>query len=247
MADLAALLAAADRRANPPRVAYADALGTDPRADFIKVQVALAGGILLVGQQYYSSTRERELYARYAKTWAAPIQPMVKGWLFRRGFIERVTIAGPGFVRHAEALFAREPILDLVIEGAEGSIREVVGSRWMRGVRPISLVGQGLDDDDARAIADSPHLADLRWLDLSVNRIGEPGFEALAASERLPELRWLGLSGNAAPSPTPEPIEEGERVHGENITALGERFRQRYPGRRWLEGPGAVKPDPKAL
>ena len=45
------------------------------------------------------------------------------------------------------------------------------------------------------ALARSPLLAKLAWLDLGQNTIGEAGCEALVAAG-LPELRFLNLSGN---------------------------------------------------
>ena len=53
-----------------------------------------------------------------------------------------------------------------------------------------------IGDGDVRALAASPHLAQLQHLDLSSNYIGDQGVEALAASAHLTRLQYLDLADN---------------------------------------------------
>lgn len=234
----------ADRRDDELRLAYADTLGADPRAEFIRVQLALAGVILRVGKSFHSRARERELLRAHQRAWRAPVAPYVESCFFRRGFVEYIVLGTDGFLAGGAAMLASEPILDLCLRPGRGSLRELLDSPLLLGMRSLSLVGHGLDDDDARALAECPHLTELRWLDLRANQLGEAGFEALAASSRLRELRWLDLGANVAADPTPQQMAEGEYVHGEALTPFGEALRARYPGLRWMEGPAAIAPDP---
>lgn len=52
------------------------------------------------------------------------------------------------------------------------------------------------DDDSVRALADCPHLSDVRHLNLASGEIGPAGAEALAASPHAGELQTLDLSDN---------------------------------------------------
>lgn len=234
----------AARRDDEPRIAYAEALGADPRGEFIKVQLALAGASTRVGVQYASRTRERALLEAHRKTWAAAVKPLVEAFAFRRGFVEWIVSDVPRFLKNGDAIVAKEPILDVVLTKGKGSIAALAAFPAVKGLRSLSLAHQELTDADAKALAGSALLADLRWLDLSGNRLGEAGFEAIAASPHLRGLRWVGFAHNPAPDPTPQPMEDHGAVHGESITSFGEALRTRYPGREWLLGPGLVKPDP---
>jgi uncharacterized protein (TIGR02996 family) len=80
-----------------PRLVYADWLdenGRPERAEFIRVQLALAR--LPDGDPLRSELqgRERELLARHEHEWTRPLQGLVVGWTFRRGFVEEVFVSG---------------------------------------------------------------------------------------------------------------------------------------------------------
>jgi hypothetical protein len=69
-------------------------------------------------------------------------------------------------------------------------------SPHLERVAALTLDGNGLDDDDVKALAASPHLGRLWWLDLGHNRITIAGVSALAASKLLPGLTYVGLDYN---------------------------------------------------
>ena len=73
-------------------------------------------------------------------------------------------------------------------------IEELVQRSWMQSVRRLDLRRVRLTDRGAWALARSPHLRQLEWLDLGENEISGEGAHALIA-EGLPGLRRLGLSG----------------------------------------------------
>lgn len=229
-------------RDDAPRLAYADALGDDPRADFIRVQIALAGGSHLVGKAYDSARRERALMQAHLAEWKVELAPLVENLAFRRGFVEYVVCDAARFLAHGEALHARAPVLDVVLRSPHRVAAALFASPLLRGLRSLSLANDALDDDDVARLVASPHLADLRWLDLSGNQITTRGMEALAAAETLPALQWLGLAHNTTEDPTPQPMLEGERLHGSTISPLGASLRARFD-RAWLRDPGAIRPD----
>ena len=66
-------------------------------------------------------------------------------------------------------------------------------------LRFLALAHQQIGDAGLRSLAESPHLANLEILDLAVNdigTIGTTGIETFAASPHMRKLRWLNLRGN---------------------------------------------------
>ena len=72
-------------------------------------------------------------------------------------------------------------------------------SPHLKQLRTLDLSGQMIGDGGVRALAESPNFTDLETLDLAANDIGSigtTGLELLTESARLPALRDLDLSGN---------------------------------------------------
>src|SRR5262245_39478643 len=78
-----------------PRLIYADwpeDRGRPERAEFIRVQCALArlpeDDARLPGLE----ARERELLEEHEEEWAGPLRPWLVRWAFSRGFVESITM-----------------------------------------------------------------------------------------------------------------------------------------------------------
>jgi hypothetical protein len=69
---------------------------------------------------------------------------------------------------------------------------ELIRRPQFRKLRRLNAMGNALGNNAARAIANAG-LTELRYLDLSINDIEEPGAKAIAASRLLPNLRFLDL------------------------------------------------------
>jgi uncharacterized protein (TIGR02996 family) len=215
---LQAVLAAPDDDA--PRLAYADALDAragaaapDPRASFIRAQILLArqgfadlaaaaldedGEIARRIAWLQATDLERDLGAAHAVAWASPIAGMVQSYAFDRGFIAEVTLSAADFLANADALFARAPIALVCLNGYGAVGKELFDSPKLARVRALSLVENGLTDDDVAHLAVSPYLPSLWWLDLGFNPVGLRGLGALAASRHVRGLRFVGLNGALA-------------------------------------------------
>lgn len=160
---LAAILARPDE--DVPRLAYADWLDefgdeTDrDRAELIRVQVEIAGvpdALRSSADVRFLELRMRELalLASHGDRWMEPLRgpggPLQSGEAhaqFRRGFVEIVWLPAGAFVQRSAALFALAPVRELRV--TRGTIEEV------------------------RRVADGPHFARLRALDLSDRRLGD--------------------------------------------------------------------------
>ncbi len=205
-----------------PRLVYADWLSErgDPRGEFIRAQVELARMAEDDPRRDELEDCEAELERRWGEEWARPLAGRAKQWQFRRGFLDAVWVT-------AEQLEARDgnlfrvalvnavnldwigppggvlfhPRMGLVTSLrihfehiGDGVARALAESPWLANLVALNLSHNDIGDEGARAIAFSPHLAGLTSLELSFNRgITDRGAEALAASPHLGRLRSLDV------------------------------------------------------
>jgi uncharacterized protein (TIGR02996 family) len=133
------------------RLIYADWLdenGDPTRAEFIRLQCALAEMKEDDPRRQELLQREEELLSSYGKQWAGPISALVDECKFCRGFVGEVTIPANALLRNADSLFRSAPIRSL----------------WVIRAAP----------DNIDHLANLPHLARLRELNFSSSRIGAP-------------------------------------------------------------------------
>lgn len=209
-AEEKSLLAAAinEPEDDTPRLVYADWLeehGEQDRAEFIRVQLALAQLADDSGRRAALKRREVELLQQHWTEWAEPLFALrALEWQFRRGLLDEVTLPAEDFLHGAETLFRTTTARHICLRDAAGLISDLAGCPYLTQVMRLDLSGgdedhrTGNDPDDtaARALADSPHLAGLRGLCLSSGAVSEEGCRTLAASPHLARLTELELSGN---------------------------------------------------
>jgi uncharacterized protein (TIGR02996 family) len=168
-----------------PRLVYADWLDDQAgplemaRAEFIRTQCELARLPLDDERRPGLEARERQLLAGRHKTWAGPLREDVNSYVFRRGFVEEVRLSAGAFLARAERLFEWAPL---------------------RSAHLVDVAAK------AKELADSPYLARLRGLRLTVE--GRPAYMVPAGSDaagvlttllrsrHLKDLRSLALPGN---------------------------------------------------
>src|SRR5262249_3856989 len=99
-----------------PRLVYADWLegrgepDRDARAEFIRVQIELAGLPEDHPRRPELRARELGLLRRYERAWVGPLRRLVEAWEFRRGFVECAEVRGQRFLKQAETLFRFAPV-----------------------------------------------------------------------------------------------------------------------------------------
>ena len=210
----------ADILANPHddavRLIYADWLEEqgDPasldRSTFIRAQMQLAA--LTGAELHFEDIRQREqtLLRRCEREWLGPVRSALKGWVFRRGFVEEVTVSAANFLEHAGALLSREPVCRVRFLRAAAHVAALADCPLL--ARPCALeFSYGyLNDAAVQRLADSPHLAGLAELILDHNFIRSEGAAALARAPQLFNLALLDLRGN--------------HIGAAARAALGERF-----------------------
>jgi uncharacterized protein (TIGR02996 family) len=177
-----------------PRLVYADYLDErgDPRAEFIRVQIALArlsdeyirlqSGLALLPddpRREELEAMERELLRDYGEKWAQPLRPWVTGWTFLRGFVEAVTVPPDAYLNRIADLRRRAPIrhveVDLTSFAVAPSVVELVPESvaWANVVFPFGQQGRRLILA-VRDTADAALCSRLELLGFILNREVEP-------------------------------------------------------------------------
>jgi uncharacterized protein (TIGR02996 family) len=192
-----------------PRLVFADWLdeqGQSARAEFIRVQVALAKTDEEDPKSDVLARRARDSWVEHSSEWLEELPAWArKKAVYRRGFAEHITARAGSFVKGAKALFAAAPVRHAHLVYAIGSATDVpdedlAACPYLAGLTGLKVGGfpdsGRIGDGGARTLAGSPHLAGLRSLDLSANNLTAAGAGFLAASPYLPRLHALNVTGN---------------------------------------------------
>ena len=130
--DTAALFAAvyASPDADEPREVLADALqeAGDPRGEFIALQLREARGDTSAELR----DRAQTLVKEHGKAWLGPLRPLTYRAEMRRGFLQRLELAG-SWSTNKWAELAREPMLATVEELVPAQATGVVYAKFLAG------------------------------------------------------------------------------------------------------------------
>ena len=142
--------------------------------------------------------RARDLLAAHEESWIAPFrrfQP--EAWLFRRGFLEELTLPDVVFLREAPNLFESTPLSSVRLLPAQGSIHELANFPLLARLRGLDLAGWHLGGGLLVLLA-SPHLPRLRFLGLAENSliVRGAGMVEYEPPSQLAELSALDLAHN---------------------------------------------------
>ncbi|MCX5746609.1 MAG: hypothetical protein NT062_29380, partial [Proteobacteria bacterium] len=144
------------------------------------------------------------IVARDGRALAGPIADLVDSFQFFRGLVARVTLRGAQWQLRAAELFALAPIQHVKLTKPLGDLDSLFAMPELLRLRSLNLPSQqqAFGDAGAIALARSPHVVNLRFVDLGGDAIGEAGVEALAASPYLEHAAYIHLIGNPC-DPTP--------------------------------------------
>jgi len=116
--------------------------------------------------------------------------PLAPEW--RRGFVETVGVHAANLVRHGRDIRRRYPLLrKFVVFALNGWGEQLAACKWLDGIRELELACW-YSDDDARAMAESPHLQSVeRLVCWAGGGLGQA--ETLARGKAWPALSELRL------------------------------------------------------
>jgi uncharacterized protein (TIGR02996 family) len=188
------------------RLAYADWLQEqggaerEARAEFIRVQCQLAhleepgrwnDWAEAARRLRALRQRERELLDQHGQEWTRPVLAYAMSPVFRRGFIEQVSVYGSTFVQHAPQLFGLAPIRRIHFVGVPQRIKELAACPHLARLAGMELMGCG--DAQLRRLLDSPFLTRLTELSLRGLRLTQRHVQVLAECPLLARLDVLDL------------------------------------------------------
>ena len=216
--------------------AYADYLieQGDPRGDYIRLELALAGNELTRGQRRNMNEAAYRLFEANHAAWLGPFDrdPLpASGLQLRYGWVESIDLRRAshelvdlflddprfGLLRHLTVSdMARLPLYpDLIGRLARGPSQHTL--------RSLSFQYAGLGDDGVARLLDGPLLDRLNTLEIVGCDVTDDGAQLLAADPRVPKLARFSLEGNLL-----SPI--GIAALAEVGVAAG---RQRFAGEGW--------------
>src|SRR5437660_107995 len=135
MADEAAFLDAiiADPDDDALRLIFADWLDEqgDPRGEFIRVQIELAGMSEDDPRLAPLAERERELLRLHKTAWLGPVGRIADEAGFRRGLLGSIRVSALAFLEKARVLFNRRPIRKLGIYDISERASDIAASPWL--------------------------------------------------------------------------------------------------------------------
>jgi uncharacterized protein (TIGR02996 family) len=186
----------ADPEDDAPRLIYADWLdeqGDGDRAEFIRVQCAVARLDPDEGRRADLRRRERDLLRRHEVDWAGWLGGFASGWVFERGFVGSLTVVIEPFLRYAERVFEREPVRHVKLRGTRRRMAALAAESSLERLSSLDLSHDRIESAGAVVFFRSPHLGGLKDLNLCWNRLGVEGVRALAECSSLGGLRRLNL------------------------------------------------------
>jgi uncharacterized protein (TIGR02996 family) len=211
---LRAIVAEPDEDAH--RLVYADWLEEhdDPRGEFIRAQVRLAGP-LAQDDRIETAWRARQLLDRHEEEWLAPLDELLDEWTFVRGFVEKGTIRAPVLRSRGRDLFRVAPLSHLRVAGAAGDVSCLDVIPADARLTSLDLTANDLTDESIRRLATVPCVARLTHLNLAFNDLGEGAAELLREDAAFDRVGWLCCVGN--------------RFQPQTWEALMGAFEQDYP------------------
>lgn len=195
--------------------AWARIVGDSETATFIEAQLALAEGLrnrALPVELERLRERATPAMSNYdaATVYGWGIQELIGDEIvadveFHRGFVEHVTMNAQDFLDHADEMFLCAPVRYLTLTHVSDLMPRVMESAYLDRIRALAFPGllqrgpagqapytigtNALTRADLEAIARSPRLAKLAYLDLADNAaLDATGFAAMAMSEGLQAL-----------------------------------------------------------
>jgi uncharacterized protein (TIGR02996 family) len=201
-----------------PRLVYADWLedhGQADRAEFIRAQCGAARLAEEDPERDRLEDRARALREQHSAAWLASLPGFArKQAVFRRGFVEKITVKSTQFVKKAKDLFAAAPIREAALtygynfSNAPLPDPDLAACAYLARLTALRIGGYKgrIGDEGVRTLVASPHLAGLKRLDLADCGIEADGVRAVAESLHLAGLESLDLSG----APLGDPSQAGD-------------------------------------
>jgi uncharacterized protein (TIGR02996 family) len=191
------------------RLIFADWLEErgDPRGEFIRVQMELARLPEDDPRRRPLQGRSEALLRQHEPRWVGSLSSRVTGYVFRRGFVEEITLSAAAFITHARELFRLHPIRTVRVFSlallpdtpsypGQHAVSDFFQLPYLDRVAALHLSNENLGVRQVRGLAETSRLAGLRLLDLTNTGMTVADVQVLAASSHLTGLTTLLLNRN---------------------------------------------------
>jgi uncharacterized protein (TIGR02996 family) len=205
--------------------------GDQPRADFVRGQIALAGMAEDSPQRRELAFRCRQLLDKREKRWAGGLIRDCPERHWSRGFIEVVGCDPQTLKAHRKVAFDQTPTRRLILTGLDNKADALDLIPPDHRLRALELVHCGLDLRGLKALAAalSSRFGRLAELSLTFNRLQDSAVQLLCQHPFFQNLSLLRLGGN----PFTPRGRDRLRDHFGDLVSFE---RDRYPGRLYAIG-----------
>lgn len=165
-----------------PRHAFATLIG-GTRCAFIEAQLRSSAALRSTPPSfdYDAVILADELIGDHSQQWANGADQLTTSCTFMRGFVELVAVDASWFTDNWKSLFALAPIRQLIVHGLSNpreffacdGLQQIVGLTF--NLYGTAFASETFDDHAAAALAGSPNLAHLRYLDATANPLSDAG------------------------------------------------------------------------
>lgn len=167
----------------------------DPRAELIERQLTAFDG-LPIDTGWEILDEIDDLIKAHGREWAGPIAEVTPYFWFEFGLVYAVSVTGDQFLASAADLVRAAPIVALTLS-APLDLAAVSKVPQLAQIRRLNVVpGTNVNDEALVEFAKSPHIRGLRAINLSGSNITERGCAALAQSPYLPDLVYVEFGEN---------------------------------------------------
>jgi hypothetical protein len=177
----------------------------DRRAELIDRQLREHDGLGLLSMDTVPYEID-DLVEQHGREWAGRIADVTNDYGYELGLVADINIDGDKFVHHGDELVRLAPIVQISLE-APIDLRQVSATRALSQMATLYIAGgPWLNDDAVVAFADSPYVRGLRAIEFRNGQIGERGLRALAGSPNLRDVVYIDLTGNPCRGMSPDGI-----------------------------------------
>ena len=178
------------------RLIFADWLEEqgDARGELIRLQVQLEG--MSPDEKGYSTVRKKVRSLEKTVTMFGQLPSQVSKWEHRCGFIEQIELTLTAFLKHAEDIFANNPVQHAVLRAKSAKLDKIAELPQLAKLRSLELRENRLGNDGLKKLVGAPQMRSLERLTIYSNDITSEGIRELASMKNLGELRELRILNN---------------------------------------------------
>lgn len=212
------------KSAKRARKKSAVAQSPNPRAEFIRQQIELAGLKEDSPRRREVAFRCRQLLDAHEEEWLDPRDRFAWDWAWSRGFVEMFTTHPYDLADGDTELFETYPFRRLCVRELANHVKDLEMIPANNKLRALDLIGSNLDTNQLKKFAKMKHLPHLRELGLMFNALRDSAVKVLCGEAFFQKLELIRLGANPF---TERAREQLQKHFGDRVTFAHEREPER--------------------